>query len=107
MILNVLSYITSDLRPLKIPCCRGLFMLKCLIYLNYSTTTLKYSQNLFFRKFYQCRPDPTNTYVWAANERDCPCDTLFSFQQQACVFPFDWIPHCRNLIDWDTTECRK
>ncbi|CAG9807508.1 unnamed protein product [Chironomus riparius] len=57
------------------------------------------------RKFYQCRQDPANTNVWVANERDCPCDTLFSYEQQACVFPFDWIPHCSNMINWDTEVC--
>lgn len=44
------------------------------------------------RQYYQCDP---NNGGWKINTVDCPCDTLFSFEEQRCLGPWEFIPHCR------------
>jgi hypothetical protein len=48
------------------------------------------------RQYYQC--DPANGAGWAVTTMDCPCDTLFSFEAQRCLGPWEFVPHCNFEI---------
>lgn len=47
-------------------------------------------------KYYQCRP--RNAYSWEAIERDCGCETYFSYSDQRCVHPPEWINRCSGTL---------
>lgn len=55
-----------------------------------------------------CRPDPAGSGRWVAEERACPCETLFSYIRQRCDWPHDWQPYCTNLkTPVEVEDCRK
>jgi hypothetical protein len=47
-------------------------------------------------KYYQCSPilNADRTYGFEVLERDCGCQTLFSYAKQACVHPADFTSDC-------------
>lgn len=60
------------------------------------------------RIFYQCIQDRVNPSNWTAVEMECPCDTLFSYENQRCDWPWEWQPHCTNLnIPVEVLPCRE
>ena len=47
--------------------------------------------------------DPTKYYlcyvegsVWVAGQFSCQCGTLFSYFDQSCEYPWNWMPSCTN-----------
>lgn len=51
-------------------------------------------------KFYQCAPD--NERGWAPKIHTCPSPLLFSYEEQVCVWPYQWENPC-NVAPPSTT----
>jgi len=59
------------------------------------------NRSLFFpaidpRLFWRCAPATSTT--WELVVRDCQCGAYFSYQNQRCDVPWQWIPHCENIM---------